>query len=113
MEPTRATTGLITLMGREIALYNELRDIVQHATVVPLTPAPPADGDPTAAWDAISVVSAEADAIILAVETARSQSRLWILPRQLEGTARYRVTSPDGADFGVAEGATLMRAGAA
>jgi alpha-galactosidase len=97
-------------IGREVAIYASVRDILKDASAVLLTDqAAPTGGPP---WDVLEALTGDAGgAIISAVQADDGVRRVTVRPTGLQPDAMYEVRSVDSGVLETATGATLMTDG--
>jgi alpha-galactosidase len=100
-------------LASQIALYKQIRPILQQGTAIPLNGPPVAlAGQRWSGWDVVEHVSRRTgDAVILAFNTPDSQASTVVYPRVLRQDAIYDVESADYGMIGSARGSELMGQG--
>jgi alpha-galactosidase len=105
--------GTRTALANQIALYKQVRPILQQAAALPLGPQVISLPDaPWWGWDAIEHVSPTTrDAVVFAFDTDDSAENAIVKPRALNPAALYDVESADVGPLGTVSGADLMDQG--
>lgn len=103
--PARVQTDIAS----HIALYKQLRDTIQGASIELLTRQTSLDDPPT--WDAVQETDAAGRALIFAFQNDSAVETIIVRPRGLEPGAMYEVRSVDAGVLGTASGADLMANG--
>lgn len=98
------------MIRREIAVYKQIRDVLQDASPRLLTEQVGLAGG--AGWDAVEFVSAASgDAVLFAFSTDDAPDRLRVCLRDLRPDVVYEIAAVDGGRVGEATGTVLMSDG--
>jgi alpha-galactosidase len=105
--------GTRTALAGQVALYKQIRPILQQGAAIPLGPQVMSFPDaPWWGWDAIEHVKpSTGDAVVLAFDTDDSSEDAIIKPRALNPVLTYDVESADYGMLGTVSGADLMQNG--
>jgi alpha-galactosidase len=97
-------------IGREIAIYKELRGTISVAAASLLTPQAETTDPPP--WDALQESASGGDEVVItAFQSDEGVARLTITPSGLDAGVTYQVQSVDSGVLGTATGADLMQSG--